>query len=96
MIREKDFVFEVTRLCNLERAESIDVIGLALLNLGVEDNNFEANLKTKDILSNFFSFSDNICYWADKIQYYQDNEYSWKESILKADKDLMLIVFNEE
>ena len=96
MIREKDFVFEVSRLCNLERVESIDVIGLALLNLGVEDNNFEANLKTKDILSNFFSFSDSICYWADKIQYYQDNEYSWKESILKADKDLMLIVFNEE
>lgn len=93
-ISEVDFVKEISVLCKLERPKGIDIIGLTLLNLGVRDNDFGNNVSTKDILRNFFGFSDKVSHWADKIQYYQDSGHSWKDSLFKADQTLLLNILS--
>lgn len=88
MVNEKDFVNEVIRLCsNVERPYGIDVIGLALLNLGVNESE-SGNMRTKDILHKFYGFSKKVSYWADYVQYFQDIGLSWKESLYQANLTL--------
>jgi hypothetical protein len=95
VINEQDFIDEVIRLCNFyERKDGTDVLGLALFNLGYYAM-FDKNKKTKDILHSFFGFSRITSYWADRIQFYQDKGYSWKDSMFETNCFLVRKLLNE-